>query len=41
MRSTTDPAEIERIIRLIAQLNADRVRLHKNPERRRLQLAAS
>ena len=32
-RSTTDPAEIERIKRLIAELHADRVRLHQNPER--------
>jgi hypothetical protein len=32
LRSTTDPAEIERIKRLIAQLYADRVRLHQNPE---------
>ena len=32
VRSTTDPSEIERINRLIAQLYADRVRLHKNPE---------
>ena len=33
MRSMTDPSEIERLNRLIAQLYADRVRLHKNPER--------
>jgi hypothetical protein len=33
LRSTTDPAEIERINRLIAELHPDRVRLHKNPER--------
>jgi hypothetical protein len=33
LRSTTGPAEIERIHRLIAELHADRVRLHKNPER--------
>jgi len=33
LRSTTDPAEIERIKRLIAELHADRVRLHQNPER--------
>jgi hypothetical protein len=32
LRSTTDPAEIERINRLIAQLYAERVRLHQNPE---------
>jgi hypothetical protein len=32
LRSTTDPAEIERIKRLIARLYADRVRLHQNPE---------
>ena len=32
-RSTEDPLEIERISRLIAQLYADRVRLHRNPER--------
>jgi hypothetical protein len=33
LRSTTDPAEIERINRLIAKLYMDRVRLHQNPER--------
>jgi hypothetical protein len=33
LRSTTDPAEIERINRLIAELYAERVRLHQNPER--------
>jgi hypothetical protein len=33
LRSTTDPAEIERINRLIANLYADRLRLHQNPER--------
>jgi hypothetical protein len=33
LRSTTDPAEIERINRLIANLYLDRVRSHKNPER--------
>jgi hypothetical protein len=33
LRSTTDPAEIERIKRLIAELYADRVRLHQSPER--------
>jgi hypothetical protein len=33
LRSTTDPAEIERIKRLIAALYMDRVRLHQNPER--------
>jgi phosphoglycerate-specific signal transduction histidine kinase len=32
-RSTADPAEIERINRLIAQLYRDRVLLHQNPER--------
>jgi hypothetical protein len=32
LRSTTDPAEIERINRLISKLYADRVQLH-NPER--------
>jgi hypothetical protein len=32
LRSTTDPAEIERIKRLIAELYADRVRLHQSPE---------
>ena len=32
LRSTTDPAEIERIKRLIAGLYADRARLHQNPE---------
>jgi hypothetical protein len=31
--STADPAEIERINRLIAALYADRVRLHQTPER--------
>ena len=33
LRSVTDPAEIVRINRLIAQLYADRVRLHKSPEK--------
>jgi hypothetical protein len=33
LRSPADPAEIERIKSLIAQLYADRVRLHKNPEK--------
>jgi hypothetical protein len=33
LHSTTDPAEIERINRLIAQLYADRVRLHQSPEK--------
>ena len=33
LRSTTDPAEIERIKRLIETLYADRVRLHQSPER--------
>jgi hypothetical protein len=32
LRSTTDPAEIERIKRLISGLYADRVRLHQNPD---------
>jgi hypothetical protein len=32
LRSPADAAEIERIKRLISQLYADRVRLHKNPE---------
>jgi hypothetical protein len=32
LRSTTDPAEIERIKRLISQLYADRVRFHQNPD---------
>ena len=32
LRSTTDPAEIEGIKRLISQLYADRVRLHQNPD---------
>ena len=31
LRSTTDPAEIERINRLIAKLYAHRVRLHQSP----------
>jgi hypothetical protein len=31
LRSTTDPAEIERINGLIAKLYADRVGLHQNP----------
>lgn len=33
VRSTTDPLEIERINRLIAELYRERVRSHKNPER--------
>jgi hypothetical protein len=33
LRSTTEPAEIERITRLIAGLYADRVRLHQDPEK--------
>jgi hypothetical protein len=33
LRSTTDPAEIERINQLIAELYADRVRLHQNPDK--------
>ena len=33
LRSTTDPAKIERTERLISKLYADRVRLHQNPER--------
>jgi hypothetical protein len=32
LRSTTDPAEIERIKRLIAALYADRAWLHQNSE---------
>jgi hypothetical protein len=32
LRSITDPVEAERINRLIAQLYADRVRLHRNPD---------
>jgi hypothetical protein len=32
VRSKADPSEIERINRLIAQLYADRVRLHQNPQ---------
>jgi hypothetical protein len=32
LRSTTDPAEIERIKRLISELYADRVRFHQSPE---------
>ena len=32
IRSIADAAEVERIRQLIAQLYADRVRLHKNPE---------
>jgi hypothetical protein len=32
LRSTTDPAEIERINQLIARLYSDRVRLHQNSE---------
>jgi hypothetical protein len=33
LRSATDPAEIERVKRLISQLYMDRVRFHQNPER--------
>ena len=33
LRSVADPAEIERINRLIAQLYVDRVRLHQNPQK--------
>jgi hypothetical protein len=33
LRSTTDPAETERINRLITQLYVDRVLFHKNPEK--------
>jgi len=33
LRSTTDPAEIERIKRLISELYADRARLHQSPEK--------
>jgi hypothetical protein len=32
LRSVTDETEVERINRLIAQLYADRVRLHQNSE---------
>jgi hypothetical protein len=32
VRSTTDPSEIERINRLIAELYRERVRSHKNPQ---------
>jgi hypothetical protein len=32
LRSTTDLLETERVNRLIAQLYADRVRLHQNPQ---------
>jgi hypothetical protein len=32
MRSIADPAERERTVQLIAELYADRVRLHQNPE---------
>jgi hypothetical protein len=31
--STTESAEVERINRLIAELYAERVRLHQNPEK--------
>lgn len=31
--STTDPAEVERVNRLIYELYGERVRKHKNPER--------
>ena len=33
LRSTTESAEAERINRLIAELYAERVRLHRNPEK--------
>jgi hypothetical protein len=33
LRSVTDRAEIERVNRLIAELYAERVRQHQNPER--------
>jgi len=33
LKATTDHAEVERIYRLIAQLYADRVRKHQNPEK--------
>ena len=33
LRSTQDENEVERIKRLIKSLYADRVRLHRNPER--------
>ena len=31
LHSTTDPSEVERVYRLIAQLYGDKVRLHQNP----------
>jgi hypothetical protein len=33
LRSTTEPVEIERIRDVITQLYAERVRLHKNPQK--------
>jgi hypothetical protein len=33
LASTTDPVEVERIYRQIAQLYGDRARLHQNPEK--------
>jgi hypothetical protein len=33
LRSPTDPTEIERINRLIAELYAERVRMHQDPEK--------
>jgi|HubBroStandDraft_1064217.scaffolds.fasta_scaffold895988_1 hypothetical protein len=33
VRSTTDPLEIERINRLIAELYGERVRSHQNPQK--------
>jgi hypothetical protein len=33
LRSTTDPAEIERIKALISKLYGDRALFHQNPER--------
>jgi hypothetical protein len=33
LREAPDPAEADRINRLIAKLYLDRVRLHQNPER--------
>jgi hypothetical protein len=33
LRLTTDPLEIDRVNRLIAQLYGDRVRSHQNPQK--------
>jgi hypothetical protein len=33
LRSMTDPEEVERINQLVGKLYADRVRLHRNPEK--------